>query len=910
NVALFGQISPGESGPRFDGQVEMVSDDVRAVIAWLDLLNVSDIPTDRLRRFSLTAAVGADETGGEVSALDLRIDASRLKGYANFTLGTRNSLDANLHLDRLNADAYLAAEGDARTAIEAARAGGDAAAESDGGRAGGGAPESGGLAFLDTLDAALKLTAGRLSYGGAVLSGVTFEGVLKDNILTLRRFDVSDLSGAKLALNGEIRDLAGAPDVNLSFDVKADSIFALIRVAGIDPNFRADNLGAVRLSGSLSGGRRAVNLNARLDTRPAVLSLVGSITTPLDNAALNMGLELRAPDAAELLRAANITPPKLARRLGALALDGGLDGGFEALNMSLSARAAGNHLQVAGNLADFSGGGRYNLAFDLTNPSFAALAELLSGAAYEGEDVGAVRVKGRLAGDAEAVAISELSLALGKTRIAGTADLKLGGPVPILRANLEAGLLDAGLFIGGATAAAEEAEAAGSGGGANASPDRDPAAQSGERREQRRGERWSREPFDLSPLAEIEADISVLADAILAGGYRFDEAEFKFRIAGGALEIDSLRGRIFDGLLEAEGRIADADPPQVSFAFKLDNMDLASALRQAGDVEAVTGRASLDGRFASEGHSEYDLVRALQGDATLNALNGTVEGLDLRVLSDRLSALNDPADFLKLADVGLSGGTTRLDSLAGTIRVKNGLATTSDLLLLADGGRGTVRGTADLPSWRLDLTALFDLTDHPKAPPIGVRMTGAIDNPARELLISDMQAYLMERVFKTAIGKFVLPKLRKGAKAEPGSIEDTLLRGIFGDPDDGAPERSTDDAQPPPAEDSQPASIEDILLRGVLGDILEGAPNSARPPAEQSEPALAPQRGGSESTGPAPQIDGAEPAGLAPQQGERRAERAPAPDPAPAPERAPERADNDPLSPQDILRGVFDILDD
>ncbi|MDP6587848.1 MAG: AsmA family protein [Alphaproteobacteria bacterium] len=902
NVALFGQLSPAEDGPRFDGQLEVESDDARAVISWLDMLNASDIPSDRLRRFSLTTAISADETGGELSELDLRIDASRLKGYANFSHGARNSLDANLHLDRLNADAYLAV-GAAEAGVEAGvDAGADAGAAPP--EAAEAAAQGGDLGFLDSLDAKLKLTAGRLSYGGAVLSGVTLEGVLKDNIITLHRLNVSDLSGAKLALNGEIRDLAGAPDVNLSFDAKADSILGLIRVAGIDPSFRADNLGAVSLAGSLSGGRDAVSLNARLETRPAVLSLVGSITSPLDDAALNLGLEMRSPDVAELMRAADMSPPKLVRRLGALALDGGLDGGLEALNLSLSARAAGNHLQVAGNLADFSGGGRYNLAFDLANPSFAALAELLSGAQYEGEEVGAVRIKGRLAGGAAAAAISDLSVALGTTRISGAADLELGGPVPVLRANLEAGLLDAGLFIGGAVAGDEEA------GAANASRNGDGAAQSPGQQPQRPGERWSREPFDLSPLAEIEADISLLADAILAGGYRFDQAEFKFRVAGGALEIDSLRGRIFDGLLEAQGRIADAAPPQVNLAFKLDSMDLASALRQAADIEAVTGRASLDGRFASEGLSEYDLVRALRGDATLNARNGTVEGVDLRLLSDRLGDLNDPSDFLNLADTGLSGGTTRLESLDDTIHVKNGLATTSDLLLVADGGRGSVRGTADLPSWRLDLTALFDLTDHPKAPPLGVRMTGAIDNPARELLISDMQAYLIKRIAKTAVGKLVLPKLRDGAKAEPGSIEDTLLRGVFGDPDDGEPARSPDGAQPPPAEDSPPASIEDVLLRGVLGDSFEDAPSAVQPRIEESEPALAPQRGGSEPSGLAPQRDGAEPAGLAPQQGEISAERAPAPQPAPAPEPIPERADDDPLSPQDILKGVFDILND
>lgn len=862
NIAVFGQLSPGDSGPYFDGQMEIESDDARAVIAWLDLLDAGAIPTDRLRRFSLTTAVSADQSGGELSAIELRIDASRLVGNANFALGARNRINADLHLDQLNADAYLGKNG-----IGDGAAG--AAAEASGSDAGGTAPDTPdtetNTEFLDTLDATLKLTAGRISYGGAVLSGITLNGNLKDNVLTFERLDVSDLSGAKLALSGEIKDIASEPDVDLKFDAKAETILGLMRVAGIDPSFRADSLGAISLAGTVTGGREAVNLNARLETRPATVSLVGSILTPFADAVLNMGLEMRAGDTAELLRAADMTPPKLVRRLGPLALDGGLDGSLDALNMSLSAHAAGNNLQLAGNLADFSGGGRYDLAFDLTNPSFRSLAELLSGAPYEGAEVGAVHIKGRLAGDAMAAALSDLDLALGETHVTGSADLDLRGAVPVVGANLEAGLLDVGLFIGGAQAGADAAGAesgAAESGATSAAATQSAASGAGAAPGQ-----WSREPFDLSPLGEIEADITLSADAILAGGYRFDQAELKARVQEGALEIDSLRGRIFGGLLEAQGHVANATPPQANISFKLDSMDIAEALQKAANIEAATGRASVDGRFTTAGNSEYDLVRALQGDATLSARDGTVEGVDLRALSDQLAALNDPEDFLSLADAGLSEGTTRLDSLDGTIQVRNGLATTNDLEIIADGGHGSVRGSADLPSWRLDLTSTFNLTDHPKAPPVGVRLTGPIDNPARELLVADMQTFLMGKIAKSTVKKFVLPKLRKGAKAEPGTLEDTLLRGIFGNPDEDAP--------------------------------------AARQPAPQgdgAEPALAPQQGG----GAEPPLAGQDSSTLAPQQGDGTTGRALEPAPAPAP--APERAADDPLSPQDILKGVLDVL--
>ena len=271
NAALFGQLSPGKDGPHFDGQVEIVSHDVRALISWLDLAELNSIPSDRLRRFSLAAAISVAEQGGELSELDLTIDASHIKGFANFAFGARNSVDANLHLDQLNADAYL----DTDYAPSGATSGSsetDVADEADGPTL----TES-GPGVLDNLEAKLNLTAERLSYGGAILSGVSLQAGFRDKVLTVETLDVADLSGAKLALNGELSDLTGKANVNLAFDAQAESILGLIRVAGIAPSFRADNFGAVHFSGTLSGGREAVNLNARLKTRPAKISLIGSI---------------------------------------------------------------------------------------------------------------------------------------------------------------------------------------------------------------------------------------------------------------------------------------------------------------------------------------------------------------------------------------------------------------------------------------------------------------------------------------------------------------------------------------------------------------------------------------------------------------------------------------------------------
>ena len=339
--------------------------------------------------------------------------------------------------------------------------------------------------------------------------------------------------------------------------------------------------------------------------------------------------------------------------------------------------------------------------------------------------------------------------------------------------------------------------------------------------------RWSTKPIDLAVLRALDGDFTLKADALVAGGYRVDGAALGLTLQNGTLDIHTLRGRIFDGQIEAEGRVVEAGVATAILAFNLTDFDLAAALRQAAGVEAVTGRASIDGRFATEGRSEYDLISALSGDARISAQDGSVQGVDLPAVSAQLDDLSRIEDFLALARSGLSGGATRLDSLDGTINVKNGLASTDDLRILVDRGEGTVRGTADLPGWRLDLRALFRLTEHPEAPPIGLRLSGPIDTPRREFLLEKMQAYMAERLAKTVAQKVLLPKLRKGAKGEPGTIADTLLRDLFGDPDEPraddaappAPEATAPQAAPPPPREERRLEPEDHL-RDLLEKVI------------------------------------------------------------------------------------------
>jgi uncharacterized protein involved in outer membrane biogenesis len=835
DMAVFGQLAPGDDGIAFDGQVEMAADDLRSVLAWLEV-DVAIVPPDRLRRFSLVGEVTADDSRVRIANLDARLDSSRITGSASLDHGARPMIGADLKIDRLNADAYLgksapepagAADGDEPVAGETGETG--EVGEADEGEGGAPVPkflESEALAVFETFDATLRLAADSVTLGEVRFENLALDGDLRQGTLTLRRFDVADAAGVRLALRGDAGNFTAKPTINLGFEGEAKSLFGLLRVSGLGSAFRAEDLGQVSLKGSVNGDVDSMTLSADLKTARADLSVLGNVAALLGQPRLNLGLRLDAPDTAALLRVADLAPSTTVRRLGPLMVDGGVDGTFDALTLNFGAQVGGSTLQLAGEIYNLTEHLGYDLSVDLANPKFGELAELLTGTSSERTDVGAVRIKGRLRGDAVEAKISEFDLSIGETSVGGVLTLRVDQPTPYIKADLEAGLLNADLFMGGATAAAETRSDQ-PGGGEGAATGGGEASRSGAAAPVGR---WSTKPIDLAVLRAVDGEFALKADALIAGGNRFEEAVLGLTLQDGTLNIHTLRGRIFDGQIEAEGRVVEAGVATAILAFNLTDVDLAAALRQAADVEAVTGRASIDGRFATEGRSEYDLISALSGDARLNARDGSVQGVDLPAVSAKLDDLNSTEDFLVLAQTGLSGGTTRLDSLDGTITVQNGLARTDDLRILADRGEGTVRGTADLPGWRLDLRALFRLTEHAEAPPIGVRLSGPIDTPRREFLLEEMQAYMAERLAKSVARKVIVPKLREGAKAEPGTVTDAVLRGLFGDPDapqaDGAappaeppPEASAPQAAPPPAQQERPLEPEDVL-RDLLEKVI------------------------------------------------------------------------------------------
>jgi uncharacterized protein involved in outer membrane biogenesis len=923
DVTVFGTIDSKRGAPRFVGQVEAASDNLRALFDWL-AIDVATVPADRLRKFSLSASIDGTATQGSVTAIDLRLDTSRAVGGVAYALGNRPGFGVNLRLDRLNADAYLprdraAPDGEAAEAAEAT------------------ATVFAPLAFLAGFDADFVTRIDNLTYRGIPFDGLVLNGLLQNGVLTLREARVANMAGARVDMTGTIAGLDGNPSVDGTVKFDTDSLATLARVVPLLDGLPPALTGAIGLNATLKGDTDSFVVDGELAALDGEFSLMGNFSNLSTDPTFDVALDLTNPDLAALLSAltdfdardaaaamsgpvvvaatakgtldgfdldarveladgtfsvvgrlddvtglpafdlsAEASHPDLAALLrsttgyqadvAAAALSGpvratvkavGVLSGFD---LDASVVLADTTVNVTGRLEGLPDAPSYQLSAHLANPSMAALLRGFGAARMMDRMEGPVTISGRIDGSPTSISLPDLRAAMGRSSVVGSVAVTLDGPRPMVRADLTTGDLVVEYYL---PAAPEPTHPASGGGGVEGGD--------------APGERWSREPINLSSLRAFDADLKVRADTLSYGGYLFEEAELALTVDDGVVVVHRLSARAFDGAIDLRARLDGREFPILEVSFDIKGADLHKALVQTAGVGAITGAMDMEARLEARGRSPYALISSLNGSGKIkNATDGAIDGIDLRALSERLDQLDNLGDFFDLAELSFDGGTTRYSELAGTIDVINGELHTNDLHLVADGGDGNVTGIVDLPNWSMDVTAMFRLSDHLDAPPLGVRLFGSIDTPERDVKTALMEEYLLARGLGAA-PRNAFPDKKLGAAS-------TLIEDLLGA--DAAPRIVTEDGPLSAGLGGAAGNTIEAILDA--GDVQHPREKPAAAPSESVTPAPAP----APTSAPAPAIT---------------AEVAPAPVPTPSPDLSPAAAPRQ-VEPEDVFTNILEDL--
>ena len=850
DVALAGKLAAVEGLPSFAGTLELHSDNLRSLLEWLKVA-MPDMPPDRLRKLSLASRVTATPSQLQIAEMDLRFDSSRVAGGIVVALPTGDrkvpGLGIGLAIDKINLDAYLppkpaGAAGTAQPATTQPSATGATQPADAGKETGSGGLPLDALKPLAGLNANVEVKVGSLTMNEQTAKGVHLDATLQGGTLTLRDVSVKDFAGGSGNLSGTVTNLATAPALDSQFSLKVADATRVLQFAGMENP--PQKLGKLAFTGKLSGGGQQVAYDIAFDiagigangqakgtasglgagipkvdtdfaltaknagpllemaglagasnaklgqldfsgtaksgadqiTYNATLSLAGiagngsfngTVSGLTGTPHVDTQIDLSADKPAALLALFGVDGPTAAK-LGALAIKGTLKGGADDMALNLALGGLGGSATLQGGIKAMATPPSFNLVMTANHPELRQLASAFAPNAAPGNaSLGPLSLSATATGTTENAKVTDLALKMGPSDLAGTAEYAAPpGGRPMLTANLTSTMFDVSPFV--------------------------PASKGGDSKKNvPPGERWSKEPLDLSALDSLDADVTAKAQHFVMNDTKIDNLDAHATLKDGMLTIDKFTGNTYGGAVDLAGTLASRGTP--TFQGRLSGTNLSSSqLMGAGLLaDRISGPVTVTTDLNAAGASMAELVSNLNGNGNLNGNITVLSKIEQQVGSVGLNLLGSLAQqklggvgtqiqgLTQVADTAYRAFTGVPNSLTGDFLIRNGKVTTDNLALANANARALGQGAADLPAWTLDFLATIFRAPDLNQPYLQLNLNGLLDAPNTKF--KGFQGTNASAPAATDLLQQVLPSgTGTNGAQKPAGIWQQILPGVLG----------------------------------------------------------------------------------------------------------------------------------
>jgi len=353
--------------------------------------------------------------------------------------------------------------------------------------------------------------------------------------------------------------------------------------------------------------------------------------------------------------------------------------------VKLSLKAGGATVEVDGTVAKPMEAAGLDLKVRAKGEELAEVAKLVDKSVPA---LGPFSVAAQVAGSAESLSVSGIDASIGKSNVAGSGAIAIGGPRPRVRAQLASRLLDLSELVPEGKAAQPGA----------ARTQKVPAPSQDKRV-------FPADPLPLSGLKAADADLDLKADRlVLPNKLPVDAVAARVVLSGGRLEIQPLSTRIGGGAMNGNVTLDASTGKTASLAAKIDAkaMDLGQVLRQMGHAEMVTGaKTDVAMNLRGSGGSVRDLMAGLNGDVLLVLGEGKIHTSFVEWLgADVLTQVAEKVNPFRKTDpyTELRCGVVRFAAKDGVASSDKGIAFETSKITVVSSG------TANLKSEVIDFS--------------------------------------------------------------------------------------------------------------------------------------------------------------------------------------------------------------
>ena len=140
-------------------------------------------------------------------------------------------------------------------------------------------------------------------------------------------------------------------------------------------------------------------------------------------------------------------------------------------------------------------------------------------------------------------------------------------------------------------------------------------------------------PLPVGPLRDLDLELRVNANQLIAGGQSITDAQVLLRVLDGVADIEYIRGVLHEGQLDTRIALNARRPTveaEIEGGLKGVNMDLL--LASLGNQDAASGRIEMDWDLTTEGATSEDLMAALDGDVSAGGRDLVIEKVSIQAL--------------------------------------------------------------------------------------------------------------------------------------------------------------------------------------------------------------------------------------------------------------------------------------
>lgn len=769
-LSLRGALSAPQNKPFFNGNVALNSGNFRAFLDWLKI-DTSTIPQGRLTRLAYSGGIQVVPDMVQLYGMDGSLDTFTFSGGVSYALQDRPAMGLEVAVNNLNIDNYIIqdeTESDYKSAV----------------------------AILADFDANYQIDLSNVTVQGVTINKVALAGELFNGALNAKSIVVENYAG--FDLNGSLigNNLGDNPNFETSFNTTATSLVPLQRAFRFQTAFDVAEVGAISINGRMNGNFEQLNMDLKSTIGSTKADVKGDIRSATLTQLPNVGsvdLEVSAsnPSLSSLIDQFDLPLVKAdANDDRPFALSTTVKGTKELVDIDGNWTVAGGVMGLKGrtNLTE-SEVSSFDLAVDIES---ADMREFIRGLGADfrpsNPQLGPLAVTLAASGNMSDVTLNNIIATIGPTKITGSGKL---------------GALDAVIEEGGKRTFDFDLVL-------DSVPVADFMEAKAEVAEDDEWGNWSREPMELTALEEYEGRATITANRINYEQYDFENPRFEAVVQNGILNINNFSGKLFDGDVAVAGTFSSQGDLDMDMSLK--NATIVDATNSFAGISPVSGYFDMEQKFTGKGLSQHELISSLSGNGTVTASPGTINGIDIPALSEKLNGLSSQTGLLNLLTGALSGGKTPYNGGSSIITTSNGSIKLSPFDVKMAGAQSALDMGVNLAEWQMNLSGDMSLIDHPDAPPIGISVVGDLHDPKIAYNTRQLEGY---------VGKKIAASLLQNMVDGNGGIGD-IFGGVPGVPGTNSPGSATDGEPVPQQGDVTTAPLDDF---------------ATPPPAQEPEPA-------------------------------------------------------------------------